>query len=117
MLTPQLRGRQVDSLRRNIYHPLAHASFASEFPPGEPVNHGLGGLLNTRDVPGKRRAGSMSWAGILNSRWWLDPTTGIAAVLITNVRPSGDPVVASLYDELERAVYGRLVPASVRSRV
>lgn len=36
---------------------------------------------------------------------WIDRETGVAGVLIVNVQPHGDPVVKSLYDELERAVY------------
>lgn len=41
---------------------------------------------------------------------WLDPKTGIAAVLLVNVRPHGDAVVAKLYDQLEFAVYKELLP-------
>ena len=41
---------------------------------------------------------------------WLDPKTGIAAVLLVNVRPHGDTVVAKLYDQLEFAVYKELLP-------
>ncbi|KAG5981523.1 hypothetical protein E4U55_002854 [Claviceps digitariae] len=117
ILTPQLGEAQTQSLHRAAFHPLTHATFAPEFQRGQTLNHGLGGILNTHDVPGKRRAGSITWSGILNSRWWLDPKTGIAAVLIVNVRPNGDPVVAALYDELERAVYGHLVGGSVRSHI
>lgn len=40
-----------------------------EFEPGTPINHGLAGVINTEDVAGKRRGGSMAWAGMLNSRW------------------------------------------------
>lgn len=42
---------------------------------------------------------------------WIDPKTGIGAVLIVNIRPHGDAVVASLYRELEEAVYGGLLKA------
>lgn len=49
---------------------------------------------------------------------WADPKTGIAGVLIVNVRPNGDPVVAKLYDELEFAVYGDLLgQAAPQSRI
>ncbi|KAG6063730.1 hypothetical protein E4U32_000977 [Claviceps aff. humidiphila group G2b] len=115
MLTPQLDEAQVRSLHRKVYNPSAHATFAPEFEVGQPLNYGLGGMLNTHDVPRKRRAGSIAWSGILNSRWWLDPKTGIAAVLIVNVQPNGDPVAAKLYDELERAVYAHVVGGRVRS--
>ncbi|KAG6290961.1 hypothetical protein E4U46_001449 [Claviceps purpurea] len=115
MLTPQLDEAQVRSLHRKIYNPSAHSTFAPEFEVGQPLNYGLGGMLNTQDVPGKRRAGSIAWSGILNSRWWLDSKTGIAAVLIVNVQSNGDPVAAKLYDELEREVYAHVVGGRVRS--
>ncbi|KAG5946206.1 hypothetical protein E4U59_004261 [Claviceps monticola] len=115
MLTPQLDEAQARSLHRKIYNPSAHSTFAPEFEVGQPLNYGLGGMLNMQNVPGKRRAGSIAWSGILNSRWWLDPKTGIAAVLIVNVQPNGDPVAATLYDELERAVYAHVVDGRVRS--
>jgi hypothetical protein len=41
----------------------------------------------------------------------MDPETGIGGVMIVNVLPYGDATVLKMYDELERAVYGELVPA------
>ncbi|GAB0134268.1 hypothetical protein EsDP_00002647 [Epichloe bromicola] len=117
MLTPQLGEAQAQWLRKLAFHPLAHNTFAPEFTEDQELNHGLGGMINMEDAPGKRKAGSMAWSGILNSRWWLDPKTGIAGVLIVNVRPNGDPVAAKLYDELERAVYGELLGGTSRGRM
>jgi hypothetical protein len=48
---------------------------------------------------------------LLTCPQWIDPETGIGAALIVNVVPYGDPTVLKLYDELERAVYGELIPA------
>ncbi|OAA81461.1 Beta-lactamase/transpeptidase-like protein [Akanthomyces lecanii RCEF 1005] len=106
MLRPQLDDAKAGYLKAIAFHPSVHNTFAPEFT-GEPLplNHGLGGLLNMVDVPGKRRAGSMAWSGMHNCRWWIDPKTGIAAVLVVNIRPNGDPIVAKLYDELELATY------------
>ncbi|CAG9936884.1 unnamed protein product [Clonostachys rosea f. rosea IK726] len=84
-----------------------------KFTPGEgwwglEINHGLAGLVNLEDIPGKRAKGSMTWSGFCNSRWWIDRKSGIGAVLFTNVQPFGDSVVGKLYDELERCVYENL---------
>ncbi|KAK4152316.1 hypothetical protein C8A00DRAFT_16356, partial [Chaetomidium leptoderma] len=87
-----------------------------ELPENSPVDHGVGGVLNMADVEGKRRKGSLMWAGMCNSRWasrllaWIDPETGIGAVLLVNVIPYGDATVLKLHEELERAVYEELVP-------
>ncbi|KAK5045060.1 hypothetical protein LTR84_010208 [Exophiala bonariae] len=82
-----------------------HLTFAPEYPKGLRINHGLVGLLNVEDISGKRRAGSLTWSGVTNPRWWYDPKSGIAATLFVQLLPPGDVVVAELFDELERAVY------------
>lgn len=69
MLTPQLGEAQAQSLRKLAFHPLAHSTIAPEFTKDQELNHGLGGMINVEDAPGKRKAGSMAWSGILNSRW------------------------------------------------
>ncbi|KAL1842965.1 hypothetical protein VTJ49DRAFT_3606 [Mycothermus thermophilus] len=108
MFRPQLDERQRAWLRGNVW---MYGS-AAEVPEGMAVDHGMCGLLAMDDVPGKRRKGSTWWSGMCNSRWWLDPETGIGAVLLVNVTPYGDATVLRLFDELERAVYAELVPAS-----
>lgn len=62
-------------------------------------------LINTADVPGRRSAGSLTWAGINNTYYWLDPTKKIAGVLMTQVLPFGDRIVLDLLDAFEEAVY------------
>lgn len=46
-----------------------HLTFAPEYPKGLSINHGLAGLLNLEDIPGKRRANSSTWSGVTNPRW------------------------------------------------
>ncbi|KAK3386066.1 beta-lactamase [Podospora didyma] len=105
---------QLDEVQHAMLEELSNAwrqGLVPEFPAGTPINYGLGGIINTEDVPGKRRKGSMMWLGMCNTHWWVDRETSIGATLILNVQPHGDAVVNSLYDELELAVYGELVPA------
>jgi methyl acetate hydrolase len=73
--------------------------------PGMDKKWGLTFLINTRDVPGARSAGSLAWAGINNTYYWLDPAKRIAGVLMTQVLPFADPTVLGLLDRFERAVY------------
>ncbi|KAJ6035274.1 uncharacterized protein N7446_010039 [Penicillium canescens] len=107
MFRPQLNDMQRTSLQDTVNR--RHNGMIPEFPPGTMVQHGIGGIINVEDVPGKRRAGSMQWMGMANCHWWIDRATGIAATLIVNVYPFPDAVVIKLYDELERAVYGELL--------
>lgn len=64
-----------------------------------------GFLQNQTDVPGKRSAGSLTWAGFLNTHYWVDHRAGIAAVLMTQLLPFADERFMTMYDEFERAVY------------
>ncbi|MEM7545516.1 MAG: serine hydrolase domain-containing protein [Pseudomonadota bacterium] len=68
----------------------------------------LGCLMNTQDIEGKRRAGSQSWAGVLNTHYWFDPTSGIAAVLMLQHLPFVDENCLAVYDAFERAVYAEM---------
>ena len=66
---------------------------------------GLGFLVTADAVPGKRSAGSLSWGGINNTYYWLDPTRGITGVILMQFLPFADRKALSLYDAFERGVY------------
>jgi CubicO group peptidase (beta-lactamase class C family) len=69
MLRPQLTDAQAAMLRAITYDMGIQQAFAPEFPKGLPLSHGIGGVVNLEDVPGKRRRGSMMWSGMCNGRW------------------------------------------------
>jgi methyl acetate hydrolase len=73
--------------------------------PGMDKKWGLTFLINTQDVPGARSAGSLAWAGINNTYYWLDPVKNVAGVLMTQILPFADKTVLGLLDRFERAVY------------
>jgi methyl acetate hydrolase len=73
--------------------------------PGQPMRWGLSFLINMRDVPGARRAGSLTWAGLFNTYYWLDPTSRVAGLILTQTLPFGDHPILSLLDRFERGVY------------
>ncbi|KAJ7721020.1 beta-lactamase/transpeptidase-like protein [Mycena metata] len=73
---------------------------------GAQFSRGL--FVNTVDVPGKRKAGSGAWGGWANTSFFVDPTTGVAAVFGTQLAPTGDKDHNRLLDALERALYAAL---------
>ncbi|MBV9251717.1 MAG: beta-lactamase family protein [Acetobacteraceae bacterium] len=73
--------------------------------PDVPKKWGLSFLINTRDLPTGRSAGSLAWAGLYNTYFWLDPKRRIAGVLMTQILPFVDKPVLRLLDEFESAVY------------
>jgi methyl acetate hydrolase len=56
-----------------------------DFFPGIKLKWGFGHMITTRPVPEGRSAGSLTWAGIHNTYYWLDPKKRIAAVFTTQV--------------------------------
>ena len=70
---------------------------------------GYGLLLNTRDIPGARRAWTGAWAGLLNTHFFIDRTTGICASIYTNSLPFITEHEAwKLYQDFEGALYAAL---------
>ncbi len=74
-------------------------------PPGIPHKWGLGFLINTKPLPTGRPAGSLMWAGLANSYYWIDPSTGIAGVLMTQILPFADIKALPLFLEFEATIY------------
>jgi CubicO group peptidase (beta-lactamase class C family) len=66
---------------------------------------GLGFLITTDRVPGKRSPGSLSWGGIYNTYFWIDQTRGVAAVIMMQILPFADKQALQVYDAFERGVY------------
>jgi len=66
---------------------------------------GLGFLITTDQVPGKRSPGSLSWGGINNTFFWIDPARGIAGVIMMQYLPFADAKALAVYDAFERGTY------------
>lgn len=79
--------------------------------PDTRTHWGLGFLVNADTVPGKRHAGSQTWAGLYNTHFWIDGSAGLAGLLLTQLLPFCDPAFMSLYDAFERTVYGTFGPS------
>ena len=75
---------------------------------------GLGFLITVDHVPGKRSAGSLSWGGINNTYYWIDPSRGIAGVIMMQYLPFADAKALAVYDAFERAVYQTVESAGQR---
>jgi CubicO group peptidase (beta-lactamase class C family) len=69
---------------------------------------GLGFLITSEAAPGLRSAGSLSWGGIYNTYFWMDPSRGIAGVILFQFLPFADARALAVYREFERAVYQAL---------
>ena len=73
--------------------------------PGMSKKWGLSFLINTEPGPAGRSAGSLAWAGLNNTYYWLDPVKKVAGVFMTQTLPFADHTVLAALDSFERAVY------------
>ena len=82
-----------------------------DFFPGMMCKWGLGYMLTPQPGPNGRSAGSVTWAGVYNTYYWLDPQKRIAGVFMTQILPFADHKAVALYGEFESGVYGGLKTA------
>jgi methyl acetate hydrolase len=79
-----------------------------DFFPGAELRWGLRYMLNTQAGPNGRSAGTVSWAGIFNTYYWLDPARRVTGLIMTQILPFADPRAVKLYGQFEQSVYDAL---------
>jgi methyl acetate hydrolase len=81
---------------------------AVAFRPETKCTFGLGFLINSGPLRTGRPAGGMEWAGLFNSYYWLDRTTGIAGTILMQLLPFADTEAIAIYESFETGVYDSL---------
>ena len=66
---------------------------------------GLSFVINPEQMPTGRSAGSLAWAGLANSYFWIDPIRKITGVYATQVLPFFDDKAVETFQAFETAVY------------
>jgi CubicO group peptidase (beta-lactamase class C family) len=69
---------------------------------------GLSFLINPEPMPTGRSAGSLAWAGLANSYYWIDPKRQVAGVYATQLLPFYDAKAVQAFAAFETAVYASL---------
>ena len=69
---------------------------------------GLSFLINTARTPEGRSPGSLAWAGLANTYFWIDPSRHVAGVILMQVLPFADQKCLEAFAGLERGVYAGL---------
>jgi CubicO group peptidase (beta-lactamase class C family) len=80
-------------------------SLDAEFFPGLPKSWGLSFMINEETAPTGRPAGSLAWAGIQNTFFWIDPKTGIGGLYLTQILPFVDEKALAVFYDFETTVY------------
>ncbi|HEY3939877.1 MAG TPA: serine hydrolase domain-containing protein, partial [Bryobacteraceae bacterium] len=76
-----------------------------DFHPGHDDRYTLGFLMNPEAIPGARSAGSLAWAGMFNSYYWIDPRRNLCGVIMMQFLPFADKEAVGLLNDFQRAVY------------
>ena len=112
-----LQPETVDAMARNqmgecrvrpVKTAMPSLSPDAEFFPGMPKTWGFSFMINTEQAPTGRTAGSLAWAGLANSYYWIDPKKGVGGVYLTQILPFADKKSLPLFFEFEKAVYRQL---------
>jgi methyl acetate hydrolase len=100
MTSNQIGPLVVELVARNT--PLVR-----QFPPGAGKNKfGFGFQIETEPTEeGMRGPGSLSWSGVFNTHFWIDPRNGLAAVVLMQLLPANDEKIVDLLRAFERLVY------------
>ena len=69
---------------------------------------GLSFLINTAKTPEGRSPGSLAWAGLANTYFWIDPARNVAGVILMQVLPFADAKCLEAFAGLELGVYAGL---------
>jgi len=93
-----LSAGKLKSVRPNI-------SSDVDFHPGFKDGFGFGFLINAEGYDGRRSAGSLAWAGVANTYFWIDPRKGVAGVIMMQFLPFADKEALAVLGDFERAVY------------
>lgn len=109
-----LQAETVAEMSRNQVGPLRAGFMGTAMPqlaqpydtfPDQHTGWGLGFLINPEQGPHGRSPGSLAWAGIFNSYYWIDPEQGVGGVMMSQLSPFGDPGALATFGALEQMAY------------
>ncbi len=96
-----------DSTVRLLETVMPALSNDAEFFPGVTKKWGLSFMINDEEAPTGRSPGSLSWAGLPNTYYWIDRKRHLGGVYMTQILPFADVKSLPLFYAFESAVYGR----------
>lgn len=101
MAAPQLTGSYLGDI------PTADPVISNDVHllPGLEKAWGLGFLINLDDIESLRSAGSLCWAGVFNTYYWIDRKSGVCGATFSQILPFFDAEMIATSVDYERAVY------------
>lgn len=81
----------------------------AEFLPGIEKTWSTGFMINEAQAFTGRSAGSLAWAGLANTYFWIDPKKNVAGVAMMQLLPFADTTSLDIFYEFEKSVYSSLI--------
>ena len=112
-----LRSETVDLMAQNHIGALDIGVFKPAIPalsnevalfPGMRKGWGLSFLINDQPAPTGRSAGSLAWAGLANTYFWIDRAKRVSGVFLSQLFPFWDHTAIDLVTKFETEVYRAL---------
>src|SRR5213594_292839 len=112
-----LRPETVALMSQNHIGALEVGEFKSAIPalsndiellPGISLKWGLSFLINAQQLRTGRSPGSLAWAGLANTYFWIDRTRRVSGVFLSQVFPFYDHTTIDLLGKFETEVYRAL---------
>ncbi|PYO34368.1 MAG: 1,4-butanediol diacrylate esterase [Candidatus Rokuibacteriota bacterium] len=112
-----LRPETVALMSQNHIGPIEVGLFKTAMPalshdielfPGMSKKWGLSFLINTQPAPTGRSAGSLAWAGLANTYFWIDRAKRVCGVFLSQLLPFYDPAAIDVFGKFETEVYRAL---------
>jgi CubicO group peptidase (beta-lactamase class C family) len=79
-----------------------------DFYPEQVKKWGLSFMINTARTAQGRSPGSLAWAGLANTYYWIDPSRDVTGVFLMQVLPFADVQCLRTFAGFERGVYAGL---------
>ena len=76
--------------------------------PDQVKKWGLSFLINTAKTPEGRSPGSLAWAGLANTYYWIDPSRDVCGVILTQLLPFADKHSLEAFAGFEKGIYAGL---------
>jgi methyl acetate hydrolase len=118
-----LKAETVELMRQNHIGDLNMTKMVSAMPPytndvdlypDMAKKWGLSFVINTARTPEGRSPGSLAWAGLANTYFWIDPSRDVTGVILMQVLPFADAKCLEAFAGFERGVYAGLDAAGGR---
>jgi methyl acetate hydrolase len=87
---------------------VAFATNDVDLYPGMDKKWGLSFMINIIRTPEGRSPGSLAWAGLANTYYWIDPSRDISGVILMQVLPFADGKCLTAFSGFESGVYAEL---------